>query len=338
MRRVATGWALAALLALAAPTGASAAANDELKGWMLALEVALTQPSGLEQEYAVLSTIPPSPVAGSRLLLDNDADLTYRISGGYNFGLDMGSLEVSYWTFDNDDKESGAQSGYVIPALFGYGFYSFQAAYLGGATTRATSSVKASTLDVDYSRALDVGERFTFRWLAGLRTASFEEDRSLDVDGATAGYDYAVRQTRHFDSDAFGVKVGGRGSFGFTEHFGMEGGLAVSLLQADSKGNSFQSITELSGPVTSSERNRGEDDSALGKIIDVDLRGTWTSGALSVYIGYSASSWEGFVQDPNPPRSPVFPIIAGRSRDSVSFNSLNAGIIFRFGSQRLAAP
>jgi hypothetical protein len=31
-------------------------------------------------------------------------------------------------------------------------------------------------------------------------------------------------------------------------------------------------------------------------------------------------------------------MIAGRSRDSVSFNSLNAGIIFRFGSQRLAAP
>jgi major outer membrane protein len=337
MKRVATGLALAALLALAAPAAATAGPNDEMKGWMLALEVALTQPSGLDQEYAFLSATPPA-VQGSRLILDNDTDLTYRISGGYNFGLDMGSLEVSYWTFDNDDQESKAPGADVFPTLFGYGFYSTNVTYLSGATTRATSSVKASTLDVDYSRALDVGEKFTFRWLAGLRTASFEEERSLDADGSGTYYDYSIRQTRHVDSDAFGVKVGGRGTFGFTEHFGMEGGLAVSLLQADAKGNSFQSITDLSGPVTSSERNRGEDDSALGKIIDVDLRGTWTSGALSVYIGYSASSWEGFVQDPNPPRTSFFPLASGRSRDSVSFNSLNAGIVFRFGSQRLAAP
>jgi hypothetical protein len=337
VRRVATGWAFAALLALAAPTGASAAANDELKGWMLALEVALTQPTGLDQEYAFLSATSPA-VEGSRLILDNDTDLTYRISGGYNFGLDMGSLEVSYWTFDNDDKESKSPSAAVYPTLFGYGFYGLPT-HLSGATTRAGSNLKASTLDVDYSRALDVGEKFTFRWLAGLRTASFEEDRSLDLDGVdTYGYYYSVRQTRHLDSDAFGVKVGGRGTFGFTEHFGMEGGLAVSLLQADSKGNSFQGITELSGPTTSSERNRGEDDSALGKIIDLDLRGTWTSGMLTVYIGYSASSWEGFVRDPNPPRTSFFPLASGRSRDSVSFNSLNAGVIFRFGSQRLAAP
>lgn len=337
MRRVATGWALAVLLALAAPATASAAANDEMKGWMLALEVALTQPSGLDQEYAFLGAPPPA-VVGSRLVLDNDTDLTYRITGGYNFGLDMGSLEVSYWTFDNDDQESKTPSADVFPTLFGYGFYSTGTPYLSGATTRATSSVKASTLDVDYSRALDVGEKFTFRWLAGLRTASFEEERSLDVDGAYGGYSYSIRQTRHVDSDAFGVKVGGRGTFGFTEHFGMEGGLAVSLLQADSKGDSFQSVTDLSGPTTSSERNRGEDDSGTGKIIDLDLRGTWTSGALTVYIGYSASSWEGFVEDPNPPRTSFFPIASARSRDSVSFDSLNAGIIFRFGSQHLAAP
>jgi len=203
--------------------------------------------------------------------------------------------------------------------------------------------VKATSLDVDYSRALDVGDNFTFRWLAGLRSVSFEEE--IQFDGAafdSYGYGYSVSQKRHMDSDARGIKVGGRGTFGFTKRFSLEGGLAVSLLQADSKGNSSQAISrvdpnpDLSFTVSESHKADGESD--RGQILDLDLRGTWTEGPLTIYLGFWSSSWEGMVRDPNPPRSTVYPTVAGRSRDTVQFTSFDVGLIYRFGARRLAAP
>ena len=44
------------------------------------------------------------------------------------------------------------------------------------------------------------------------------------------------------------------------------------------------------------------------------------------------------MRDPNPPRSTLYPSIAGRGRDSVSFSGINVGIVYRFGARRLAAP
>ena len=336
------GICLAALLALAATP--AAAAGDEVKGWILGLDLALTQPGGLDQEYAFEGSILTTPIQGRRHLLDNDPKATTRISAGYNFGLDLGSLEVSYWGFDNDDGRSGVMSGEVYPTVFGYAYYGFTSAYLSspyGVKTRAESSVQATSLDVDYSRALDVGSNFTFRWLAGLRSVTFEEEVTFEGSATDSyGYGYSITQKRHVDSSAFGVKVGGRGSFGFTKRFSLEGGLAVSLLQANVKGDSRQTI-DFSDPVdpfTVSWQNRADVDSGRGQILDLDLKGIWTEGPLSVYLGYSASSWEGLVRDPNPPRSTVYPLIAGRGRDSVSFTGFNVGIIYRFGARRLAAP
>ena len=142
------------------------------------------------------------------------------------------------------------------------------------------------------------------------------------------------------DSSAFGVKVGGRGSFGFTKRFSLEGGLAVSLLLADIEGDSSQAVVSNhpTTPLDLSWVSRAEGESDRGQILDLDLKATWTEGPLSVYLGYSASSWEGLVRDPNPPRSTLYPSIAGRGRDSVSFSGINVGIVYRFGARRLAAP
>lgn len=345
-RALGTGICVAALLALAAAPAAAAA--EEVNGWILGLELALTQPGGLDQEYAFEGDILTTPIQGRRHLLDNDPKATTRISAGYNFGLDLGSLEVSYWGFDNDDSRSEAMSGYVYPTLFGYGYspseYGFISPFLSspyGVRTLAESQVQATSLDVDYSRALDVGSNFTFRWLAGLRSVTFEEEVTFEGSASDYyGYGYSITQKRHMDSSAFGVKVGGRGTFGFTKRFSLEGGLAVSLLRADIKGDSRQTITSTDpyDPFTTSWRNEADGDSGRGQILDLDLRGTWTEGPLSIYLGYTASSWEGLVRDPNPPRSTFYPLIAGRSRDSVSFDGFNVGIIYRFGARRLAAP
>jgi len=344
--RFGTGACVLVLLILTAATPAAAASSDEVKGWIVGLDLALTQPGGFDQEFAFQTDLAASPVQGRRHILDNDAKATTRLSAGYNFGLGLGSLEVSYWGFDNDDSRSDLMSGEVFPTVFGYGYYNFTTPYLSspyGVRTQAKSHVQATSLDVDYSRALDVGDNFTFRWLAGLRSVSFEEEVQFDGSATDSyGYGYSITQKRHMDSDAFGVKVGGRGAFGFTKRFTLEGGLALSLLQADAKGDSSQTI-DFSNPdpdlsFAVSERNRAEGESGRGQILDLDLRGTWTEGPLSVYLGYSASSWEGLVRDPNPPRSTVYPTVAGRSRDSVSFNNWNVGIIYRFGARRLAAP
>ena len=175
------GICLAAMLALAATPAAAGA--DEVRGWILGLDLALTQPGGLDQEYAFQADFLALPYPGRRHLLDNDPSATFRVTGGYCFGLDLGSLQVSYWGFDNDDSRSNLLSGYVYPTVFGYGYYGFVGAYLSGpdgVKTQAESSVQATSLDVDYSRALDVGSNFTFRWLAGLRSVTFEEELTFD--------------------------------------------------------------------------------------------------------------------------------------------------------------
>jgi hypothetical protein len=331
--------ALAAFVALAAITPAAAGPDDDAKGWIGAVDLALTQPTGLEQEYAFQSNSLATPVQGTRHLLDNKSDSTFKITGGYGFGAGLGKLEVSYWSFDHGDSDSEVMQGFVFPTLFGYGYFSYSAAYLNdpaGTRTFAESSVNARTVDVEYSRAADVGENFTFRWLMGLRTANFQEE--VDFTGSAAGnggVTYVVKQRRHMDSDARGFKVGGRGTYGFTRRFSLEGGIALSLMQADIKGDSGQTITTTS---TVSEHSRGEDSSGQGQILDLDLKGIWIEGPISIYMGYSASSWQGLVRDPNPPRSPFYPILPGGGRDSVTFNSFNVGVIYRFNSARTSAP
>jgi major outer membrane protein len=336
LRRTGAGLSLAALLALAAATPAVAGSDEDVKGWIAAVDLALTRPAGLDEEYAFQSNISATPVQGTRLLLDPGSDSTFRLTGGYDFGLGLGKLEVSYWGFDGSQSTSDTLSGYVFPAVFGYGFYSSVAPSLTDARVEARSSVQASSIDVDYSRPVDAGENFTFRWLAGLRSVTFEEEVKFSGAGSYGGFDYNIQQKRHMNSDARGLKVGGRGVFRFTERFSMEGGVAVSLLRSDVKGDSSQSIAGTS--TTVSERNRAEDNSGRGQILDLDLRGVWTEGPLSIYLGFSSSSWNGLVQDPNPPRSPSFPMTSGGGRDSVSFDSFDVGVIYRFGARRLAAP
>jgi Legionella pneumophila major outer membrane protein precursor len=335
LMRFGAGLVFAALLALSTATPAAAGSSDEVKGWIAAVDLALTQPAGLDEEYAFQSNGLVTPVQGTRRTIDNSADSTFRITGGYSFGLGMGRLEVSYWSFDHGDSESGRLDGFVFPSVFGYGAYSTYAYFLSdpsGVSTSAHSQINADTVDVDYSRAMDVGDNFSFRWLAGLRTATFKEDVKFSGADAT----YFVKQYRQMNSDAFGLKVGGRGTFGFTRLFSLEGGVALSLLQTDVKGHSSQSIT--GSFATATEDNRAEDKNGRGQILDVDLKGVWTEGPVSIYLGYSVSSWDGMARDPNPPRTQGTPLTPGGNRDSVSFDSFNVGVIYRFGARGLAPP
>ncbi len=323
-----------AALVMLATTAPAAAADDQARGWYAALDLAFTQPNSLDQHYADQMDFSSGSPRGERLVLENDTDSTFRLAVGYRFGKGLGSLQVSYWTFDNDDRQEGAIAGYVVPAIFGSGYYGtyyggYYGAYLFNPDVTATSSVKATTMDVDYVRPMPVGEKLTVNWLAGLRVATYEEDQGFV--GNDGGGDYI--QTKHIESDAMGLRVGALVRFGFTKRFNLEGGMAASFLQADTEGTASQTF-----PGGAFETRHAEDDSIRGTIWDFDVRALWTSGPLDYYVGYTASTWDGMVSDPVPANTAqgVIPVFLpfpspARDRDSIGFNGWHAGVVWRFG-------
>src|SRR5258705_282922 len=78
-----------------------------------------------------------------------------------------------------------------------------------GVDFEATSSVKASTWDVDYIRPMSAGDKFHVDWLAGLRVASYEENQ--DFAGTDGVSDYL--QGKHIDSDSWGFRFGATAVF-----------------------------------------------------------------------------------------------------------------------------
>jgi hypothetical protein len=321
--------ALAVLVVLAAAAPAAAAGKD-YEGFFGVLDVALTQPNSLDQHFADSLVFSGSGADYTRHVLDNDADSTFRIQVGYSFGKGLGSIRASYWSFENDDSQSMSIPGGVYPTVFGSSYYTGRyGSYVGyyylynaaGVSVIASSKVKASTLDLDYIGPMVGGNKVSVNWLAGLRRATYEEDQTFDGDDGT----YYIVQGKHFESNALGIRVGAKAAFELTRRFRLEGEVGLSLLQADSKGDSFQIVSERGVLDT----NHGEDDNTRGEIRDLDVRGVWDAGPLDFYVGYAVSSWEGLVSDPVPGAA-GFSSVPGR--DSISFNSIHGGVIWRFGS------
>jgi hypothetical protein len=332
------GAAFSILVVLAVSAPNAAAADKDFKGWFAALDLALTQPNSLDQHFGdSINAANPSATKMSRLVLKNDSDGTLRASVGYGFGLGFGSLQASYWSFDNEDSTSGSFTGVIAPAIFGYGYNG--AMYVLNPTFTAGSKVKATTVDLDYVRPMDAGEQFTVKWLAGLRVATYEEDQAWQATSGTTSYTY--RQGKHMESDAIGLKVGASALFDFTRHFSVEGGMAFSFLQGSNKGRSFQTFVDrasfVCGTPPCSDFDESKDDRTRGEIRDFDLKAVWTVGDLEYYVGYSASFWDGLVKDPVPAGGNFFvsPGSEGPSRDGISFNSLHGGIVWRFAGRQV---
>jgi len=317
-----------AVVALAMMTTPTLAADEGYRGWFLALDFASTQPESLDQHFAnhFDTNTPPND---TRLVIDNDVGTSYRASVGYGFGNDLGDLRVSYWSFDHDDKMTGNLPGEIDPVLFGYGY--IYAPYLNnpaGVDFTATSKVKAHAADLDYVRALVTGEKSSLSWLAGLRVASFEEDRGFEGNDGTNDF----VQSKHFKSDGAGIRVGALANFGFGKHFSLESSFVMSLMQADTKGEAH--IDNIQPPA--SETRTADDNHLRGEIKDFDVRAVWSYGKVDYYLGYSVSSWGGMVADPAPATTGPFISIgsvADRGRDNISFNSIHAGLVWRFKSQ-----
>jgi len=310
----------AATLLLAAP---AAAKNENYEGWYAALDLATTQPNSLDQNVASHVVDTGTGISIEALGLDNDTDFTGRLDIGYGWG-NKGRLQVSFWSFDNDDSLGGTLPGSVYPTLFGYSFQSYYgAAYLVDppVNVRASSNVKASTIDVDYLRPMTANNRISVSWLVGLRSASFEE--SIDFHGQDQFL--AFDQGRHLESDAFGFRFGGIASFDLTHYLTLEGGAVFSFLQADTSGTATQ--VDLVNNLT--DTNRASDDNVRAEIRDFHFRAVFTTGRLDWYVGYSVSTWDGLVVNPVPALT-AFSTPPAHNRDSVSFNSASIGVKWRF--------
>ena len=334
------------VLALAsAATPASAASND-FKGWLLALDVALTQPEGIDSHIATVSNGSASPPTTERIVMDIDSDVTWGASLGYSFGLDLGQVQVSYWSFDDDNTENFNKAGITAPALFGYGFYGYMLLCntSGGGcdptlplTFSGSTGVKASTWDLDYSRTMEIASKFSLQWLGGLRTASFEEQQSFE------GFDgyYTYQQARSWDADAFGIRVGAAGIFNFSQHFGMQAGVSWSQMMADTDGQSSQTFVDgglFCGAPPCTEINVGKDNNLHGSILDLELKGVWSAGPVDISMGFTSSTWQGFVKNPVPSNGFLFTSESGTD-DSIGFTSVEVGLIWRIGaSHRITSP
>jgi len=329
----------ACFIVLALASTATPASAEDFKGWLLALDLALTQPEGLDSHIATISNGTSLPPSTERIVMDNDADVTWGASIGYSFGLDRGQVRVSYWSFDNDDTENFSKPGFIAPALFGYGYYGYMlicntsgggcdpslpVSFTGG------SGVKATTWDLDYSRTMEIASKFSFEWLGGLRTASFEEQQSF------SGFDgyYTYQQARSWSADAIGVRVGAAGIFQFSEHFGMRAGASFSQLMADTEGKSSQTFVDggfTCGAPPCTEIETGEDNNMHGSIVDLELKGVWSAGPVDISLGFTSSSWNGFVKNPVPANGFLFTSESGTD-DSVGFSSFEVGLIWRIGA------
>ncbi|HZC67760.1 MAG TPA: Lpg1974 family pore-forming outer membrane protein [Nitrospirales bacterium] len=316
-----------AILAMAAFSAPAMAGDPDFKGWYGNLDLALTQPNSLDQHFANHVDFSGSQTTDERLVIDNDDDLTWRLDVGYSWGK-KGRLQVSYWQFDNDDSQEDSLNGGVYPTIFGYGtnggMYIYNSA---GVDFEASSSVKATTWDVDYIRPMSAGDKFHVDWLAGLRVADYEETQ--DFAGTDGTYDYL--QGKHIDASSWGFRFGATAVFDFTKMFSMEAGAAFSFLQGETDGDSFQKFVG-----SSTETNEASDNHIRGQINDYNIKAVWDVGPVDVYAGYSMSDWSGIVTDPVPGNEGghfAAGPIRSRGRDNISFNSWDVGVRWQFGGK-----
>ena len=332
--RIAIAVAITAVaLAIAPPARAG---DIDYKGWFVALDAALTQPNGLDQHYA--TEVDPTTHAQKFLFMDNGSGFSGQGDIGYSWG-QLGSLSLSYWTFDNDDSLSQSVNGvYVYPTVFGGYAYNNGGSYGLGytlyfpVTYEVTSKVKANKLDLEYSRPMEAGEHFTVTWLAGLRSVTWEEDLKFDGADAYPGYPTRYVQTRHIKSDGVGLKVGAVFDFGMTKHFSLQGRMAFSFLQGTSEATTTQDAYALGNPVPNSDILTVSQDHVSGEVRDYDLRAVWSWKTVDFYVGYGGSTWEGLVKDPTGDMV-NFPATKadGLDRSSMSFDSAHVGVVFRLG-------
>jgi len=266
-----------------------------------------------------------------------DDEATGRVGLGYVWGEGQ-RLMASYWSFASeqsaagDGPDSGRLHFAVGPPIFTGGQYVGDNATPGFFSIE--TEVEAEVIDLDWSRSYDTSESFQLGWSFGLRYATYSETTQGVYDEASSSSP-SLGQVRYAafksnESEAFGARVAGRGSFGIGYGLSVEGEIGLSLLdnQIDSLSR-LAPVGTVNQPTTPVARATASDDGRSGTIFDVELVLAWTGrgDTLRIYGGWRQSVWDEVTRDlvRNFPGTSA-PL---EDRTSVTFSGYVLGVAFR---------
>lgn len=307
-------------------------ASTERQGAFIFVEGILTNPRNTD---AVVATM-QSPTELVTVLPDWEDEVAGRIGVGYRWA-NGNALSGVYWSYTADQTASGSGPadgstyfaiGPPIPTASGY---------IGNQGTPGSFDVQteleAKTMDLLWSRRLDLGSDFVLDVSAGLRSASFEETLTGSYDQVD-GFDPdsgALLADKRNESTMIGLRFAGRGVYNFTDRWSLSGSLGFSFLDGEIESHSTLTPTGTAGGVGVLPNTVAiKDDGRSGSIVDADIVLAWqsSSGTIRVYGGWEQSIWDGVVTDlvRNFPGT-IAPL---RERDSITFSGYKLGLGFRF--------
>lgn len=326
------------------------AANDaDHKGWYLAVEAASTTPGNVDT--ALLASAPPYfATTGSVDLESNvtytdfDSDLSGSITFGYSWG-SSGRLQVTYWSYSDDEDNSGFAAYYPNFNFFTVGpVGSFYYGVYYDVGFDINQELEASTIDIEYKRPVVMeSENLTVMWGIGLRYAEFEDELEgmYVLDPTSSAYRFPV--SREIESDGIGLT----GSVGVAYNFpneivGISSNLRVGFLVSDVDANhSFQDLDGYYATTGLKVTESSSMDDGVATTMDFEANIVFHAGErLDFDLGWFFSTWTGMADVALSRRDLIWegcdcdslasPTIQGEDRDRISFSGPKVRARFRF--------
>jgi hypothetical protein len=268
-------------------------------GFLLFLEAGLANPRNTDNIVAA---------SGPNVVIPEwDDDLAGRLGVGYRFD-GGGELVFTFWGFETDQDAEGV------------GTFSFPIGPADGFSYDVTTEIQARTADASFGSAVQATDALRVEWSGGLRYAGFEET-TTGTYGTSGGPRAADKS---LESDMIGARLAGRATYRRGQ-FSVGAGLGLSLVDGE-----IEARSSLTPQPPGTSPLALTDDSRSGSLLDLEVRATWHArdDGVSVWIGWEEQVWDDIAADlaRNLPGSDVI----YRTRDSVTFSWVKAGLGFRF--------
>jgi len=274
-----------AVLLLALPAWAG---DDDEGGFFVGVEATFLQPSGGALDFVIDDPVDDGVVAGDIHSVDFDAEITPRLILGWGVK-NGGHFFVTWWNYDEDTSRSIAnQEGGELWDILFHADYALD--YYQG-TADAAAGMDAEVINFGYSHPAFKSEKFSGRWIVGLRQASL--DQSLSVL-----YDDPVGDSTHVmlgsEMDGLGLMGGLKGTFKLADSWFLSGGMEYALMKGDLDTSTLMyrnddPVDELLADVT-------RDSDTSFSTFDTHLALVWQAAdSLYVWGGYEFSQWSNAV-------------------------------------------
>jgi hypothetical protein len=278
--------------------GGRYASGDE--GFLLQFEAGIANPRNTDNIVAA---------QGPNVIIPEwDDEFAGRLGLGYRFAAGN-TLLFTFWGFDTDQSAAAT------------GSFEFPIGPTSGASFDVKTEVEAGTAEASWIVPHEVTDEFGMEWSLGLRYASYEETTGGVYDGTVDG---PLDVAKSIESDMIGARAAARAIY---RRGSLSGSASVGLSFLSGEIKVSESLApQPAGTVPLELR----DDSRSGTILELDVRGTWhhANERLSVWLGWEQQDWDDIAADlaRNLPGNEVI----ARSRDSVTFSWMKAGVSYRF--------